>query len=137
LHHDWAPLRSVVALFVAFASFALLMAAVGIYGVVSYSVSQRSGEICIRRALGAETGSVQRMMLGEGVRLIVLSTAVGLIGAFALSRLLASRVVGISSVDPLTFVGVPVLLATVGLAATYIPVRRVSRADLMSALRLE
>jgi putative ABC transport system permease protein len=137
LRHDWAPLRSVVTLFVAFALFALLMAAVGIYGVTSYSVSQRTGEVCIRMALGAGTGSVQRMMLGEGITLIGLSTAVGLAGAWALSRLLASLVVGISSTDPLTFLGVPVLVAVVGLAANYVPVRRVLRADLMTALRLE
>jgi ABC-type antimicrobial peptide transport system permease subunit len=137
LRHDWAPLRSVVTLFVAFALFALLMAAVGIYGVTSYSVSQRTGEVCIRMALGAGTGSVRRMMLGEGITLIGLSTAVGLAGAWALSRLLASLVVGISSTDPLTFLGVPVLVAVVGLAANYVPVRRVLRADLMTALRLE
>ena len=137
LRHDWAPLRAVVTLFVAFAAFALLMAAVGIYGVTSYSVSQRTGEICVRMALGAGTGSVRRMMLREGVTLIVASTGVGLVGAFALSRLLAGLVVGISSVDPLTFVGVPTLLATVGLAASYIPVRRILRADLMTVLRLQ
>lgn len=137
LRHDWAPLRSVVTLFVAFALFALAMAAVGIYGVVSYSVAQRTREVCIRMALGAGTGSVRRMMLGEGIRLIGLSTAVGLVGAWALSRLLASLVVGISSVDPLTFLGVPVLLAAVGMAANYVPIRRVLRANLMTALKLE
>jgi len=137
LHHDWAPLRAVVTLFVAFASFALLMAAVGIYGVTSYSMSQRSREIGIRMALGATAGSVRRMMLREGVTRIVVSTGIGLVGAFALSRLLASLVVGISSTDPLTFLGVPVLVAVVGLAANYVPVRRVLHADLMTALRLE
>jgi len=137
LHDDWVSLRAVVTLFVAFALFALLMAAIGIYGVMSYAVSQRTGEICIRMALGAGTSNVRRMMLGEGVKLIVLGTGVGLVGALGLSRLLASLVVGISSVDPVTFVGVPVILATVGLAANYIPVRRASRADPMTALRLE
>jgi putative ABC transport system permease protein len=137
LHDDWVSLRAVVTLFVAFALFALLMAAIGIYGVMSYSVSQRTGEICIRMALGARTSNVRRMMLGEGVKLIVLGTGVGLVGALGLSRLLASLVVGISSVDPVTFVGVPVILATVGLAANYIPVRRASRADPMTALRVE
>ncbi|MEJ2207144.1 MAG: ABC transporter permease, partial [Gemmatimonadota bacterium] len=111
-------------LFVAFAVFALLMAAIGIYGVMAYAVSQRRNEIGLRMALGAERGAVRRMIVGQGAGMLGWGIAIGLVAAFALSRLLGNLVFGISAADPLTFVGVPVILASVALIANILPARR-------------
>lgn len=110
-----------------FAIFALTMAAIGIYGVTSYAVSQRAGEISIRLALGAEVGKVRRMVLWQGGRIVLLGSVVGLIGAAFLSRLVQSIVFGISALDPLTFLGVPAILVVVGLVANYVPASRATR----------
>jgi putative ABC transport system permease protein len=128
---------ALLTLFVAFAVFALLMAAIGIYGVMSYAVSQRTGEISLRMALGAKTGHVRKMVLGQGVKLIGIGAAVGLLGAVLIAQLLSSLVFGISRLDPVTFVGVPAVLAFVGLLANYLPALRATRIDPMSALRVE
>ncbi len=129
--------NALITLFVTFALFALVMASVGIYGVMAYSVSQRTSEISIRIALGAKTSNVRWMVLGQGGKLIDIGSVVGLIGALGISRLLSSLVVGISAVDPVTFIGVPAVLIAVGLIANYIPARRATRIDPMAALRVE
>ncbi len=97
----------------------------------------RTSEISIRMALGAKTSSVRMMVLGQGGKLIVIGSVIGLIGALGISRLLTSLLVGISPVDPVTFIGVPAVLIAVGLIANYIPARRATRIDPMTALRVE
>ncbi len=128
---------ALITLFAAFALFALCMAAIGIYGVMSYAISQRTSEISIRLALGADASQVQRMVLVQGGRLIAMGTAVGLVGAYFVRQLLSSIVFGISTLDPVTFIGVPAILASVGLLANYIPARRATRIDPMTVLRTE
>lgn len=120
-----------------FSGLALLLAAIGIYGVISYSVLQRSHEIGIRMALGAGKADVLKMVVGQGMLLAVLGVAVGLILAFVLSRFLASMVFGVSALDPATFMGVTLLLSAVAFLATYIPAKRATRIDPMIALRYE
>ena len=120
-----------------FSGLALLLAAVGIYGVISYSVLQQSHEIGIRMALGAGKGDVLKMVVGQGMLLAVFGVAVGLILAFVLSRFLASMVFGVSALDPATFMGVTLLLSAVAFLATYIPAKRATRIDPMIALRYE
>ena len=130
---------ALIMLFGTFAFFALVMAAVGIYGVMSYSVSQRSAEISIRRALGAEANDVSQMVLAQGAKILVFGIGAGLLGAFGLSKLIAGLVVGtgISATDPLTFIGVPLILGAVALIANYVPARRATKIDPMQALRTE
>ncbi len=125
------------ALLLIFALLALVLAAVGIYGVMSYGVSQRTHEIGVRMAIGASPGSVMKLILGEGLRLVALGVAIGVAGAFALTRALSSLLYGVGAADPLTFVAVPVILAFIALAACAIPARRAMRVDPMLALREE
>ena len=132
-----ASTYALLTLFVSFAVFALFMAAIGIYGVMSYAVSQRQGEIGLRMALGASVGSVRQMVLGQGLRILAGGVLVGLLAAFALSRLLGNLVFGVSTSDPLTFIGVPLVLAAVATLANYIPARRATRMSPVSALRAE
>ncbi|HLN02314.1 MAG TPA: ABC transporter permease [Bryobacteraceae bacterium] len=120
-----------------FAALALLMACIGIYGVVSHLAGQRTHEIGIRMALGAERRDVLRMVLGEGAKMALVGILLGLMGAFALTRLMASMLFGVSTHDPLTFTGVAILLALVALMACYIPARRASSVDPTEALRYE
>jgi ABC-type lipoprotein release transport system permease subunit len=120
-----------------FAALALLLAAVGIYGVMSYSVTQRTSEIGIRVALGAQPSDVFRIVVGEGLRLALLGVAVGLVAALVLTRVLQSFLYGISTSDPLTFTGVAGLLTLVGVAASFFPARRATRVDPIVALRYE
>jgi putative ABC transport system permease protein len=120
-----------------FAILATLLSCVGIYGVLSYIAGQRTHEIGVRMALGAERRDVLRMMLSQAGKMALIGVAVGLIAALALTRLMASMLFGISTHDPLTFSGVAMLLMLVALAACLIPARRATRVDPMVALRYE
>ncbi len=120
-----------------FAFLALLLASIGLYGVVSYAVSRRAREVGIRLSLGAKTSSVVWMLTGGGMKLVVSGLLVGLVVAGALSQLLSRLLYGVPSLDPLTFVGVPVVLVVVALAASWIPARRVTRISPVGALRSE
>ncbi|HEY0101247.1 MAG TPA: ABC transporter permease [Pyrinomonadaceae bacterium] len=129
--------RLIVLLFAGFATLAFLLAVVGIYGVLSYAVTQRTHEIGIRLALGAQRADVLRLVVGQGMRLVVLGVAVGMVGAFLVTRLLKSLLFGVSAADPVTFAVVALVLSVVGLLACYIPARRATRVDPLIALRNE
>ncbi len=120
-----------------FGSLALLLAAIGLYGVMSYAVSRRTREIGIRMALGAASGNVLRLVLKEGMSLVGSGVAVGLIVAAAVTRLLASFLYGVSPLDAATFVAIPMVLALVAFLASYLPARRAAKVDPMIALRYE
>jgi putative ABC transport system permease protein len=124
-------------LFAAFALAALLLAAVGLYGVIAYSVVQRTQEIGVRMALGAEPTMVTRMIVGQGLRLTSIGIAIGMVGAYAMAKAMAGILYGVKSLDPVTFITVPVLLGIVAILASWIPARRVLRVDPLTAMRLE
>jgi putative ABC transport system permease protein len=132
----WAP-RMGAALLAVFGGLALILAVIGVYGVLSYSVNQQTREIGIRMAMGAQTQGVLRLIVGQGMRLAAAGLILGLIVAFAAMRLLASLLFGVSAHDPLTFAAVSFVLAAAAVLACYIPARRATKVDPIIALRYE
>jgi len=132
-----APERLNLMLLSIFAGIALVLAIVGIYGVMSYSVAQRTHEIGIRMAIGAQPRDVFRMILGQGMVLAVIGIAFGLVGAFGLTRLMRSMLFGVEPTDPLTFAAIALILATVAMVACYLPGRRATKVDPTISLRYE
>ena len=124
-------------LLTAFAAIAMLLGLVGIYGLLAYSVKQRTAEIGVRIALGASRRRVLRMILRQGLQLAIIGMALGLAGALALTRILASSLYGVSRFDPLTFVAAPALLLLVTIAASLIPAMRAATLDPVLTLRYE
>jgi putative ABC transport system permease protein len=122
-------------LLVVFGVVSLTLAAVGLYGLVSYSVSQRRNEIAVRSALGADGGRVLKMFLGNGLRLAGVGIALGLVGAVALRQVVASQLYGVSALDPQVLAFVPLTMLCVALLASYLPARRASRVNPSTALR--
>ena len=114
---------------------ALLLGMVGIYGVVSYAASQRRQEIGVRMALGAQRGDILRLVVGRGLLLVGIGITIGLAAAFGVSRLLGNLLFGIPATDAVTFAGVPVVLGSMALIASYLPALRATRIDPMTALR--
>jgi len=132
-----APERSLLTLIAAFSGVALLLAGVGVFGVVSFSVGQRTQEIGIRLALGALPGQVMRAVLLDGLRLAAFGIGLGALGALALRRTLSHLLYAVSPSDPVTFLAVAALLLATVLAACWLPARRATRVDAMVALRYE
>lgn len=120
-----------------FASVALLLTAIGIYGVMAYSVTQRTNEIGIRIALGAAKASIFRLIVGQAMLLVAISLAIGLAGAFAATRLLSSLLFGVGTWDPATFGAIVLLISAVSFLATWLPARRAANVDPIIALRSE
>jgi predicted permease len=129
--------RFILLLMSVFAGLALVLTAVGIYGVLSYQVSQRTSEIGIRMALGAGTSDVVRLVVGQGLRLTLIGVAIGLAAAFGLTRLIVHLLFGVSATDPLAFLTIALMLTAVAALACYLPARRATKVDPIVALRYE
>ena len=124
-------------LLVSFASIALVLAGIGVYGSINYSTRQRTHEIGLRMALGAQSGDVLRLIVGHGLALSLTGIGIGLIASFALTRLMKGLLFGVSATDPITFVAISLLLTAIGLLASWIPARRATRVDPLVALRYD
>jgi len=131
------PARMGAALLGLFGALALILASIGIYGVLAYSVAQRTSEIGLRMALGAQPGQVLGLVLKQGMLLAIIGAAVGLLVALPVARLASGLLYGVSATDPLTYAGITLLLMGVALLACYIPARRATRIDPLVALRVE
>jgi putative ABC transport system permease protein len=132
-----APRRFNLRLLTIFAAAALVLAATGLYGVISYGVAQRKRELGIRIALGARPGDVLKLVTGEGMALAIIGVALGLMAALALTRVIEGLLFSVSATDPLTFMVIALLLMFVALLACYIPARRATKVDPLIALRSE
>ena len=120
-----------------FGGCALLLAAIGIYGLMAYSVEQRTQEIGIRLALGANARQVKNMVVAQGMRLAIVGVVIGLASAFGLAQLIRTLLFGVTTRDPLVFAGVPILLTVVAFLAVWLPAKRASKVDPIVALRYE
>ena len=137
LSQSIAPQRFVALLLGLFAALALIQALIGIYGVMSYAVTQRRQEMGIRMALGAHPGNILSLVLKRGMKLTLIGLALGLMGAFASTRLLGDMLFGVKPIDPLTFAAMTLLLVGISLVACFLPARRATKVDPMNVLRSE
>ena len=137
LDHDLAPRRFTSRLTAGFAVLALVLAVIGVYGVMSYVVAQRTREIGIRMALGAARGEVVRLVLGRGLRIVAAGTGLGLVAAYAGARAIERQLFGVPAADLTTFVSVPLVLLVVAAVACWVPARRAARVDPAIALSAE
>jgi ABC-type antimicrobial peptide transport system permease subunit len=131
------PARLGAMAFTLFAGLALGLAVLGVYGVVSYAVARRTREVGIRLAVGAQPNALVRLLMGEGLVLVVIGAGLGLMLGFGAGQVLRSLLYGVGSADPLAFVGAPILLVVVGALAAFLPARRASRVDPASVMRAE
>jgi putative ABC transport system permease protein len=129
--------RFAMLLLIGFSLLAMTLASIGLYGVMSYTVSQRSRELGVRLALGADSREVLGLVLVQGLRLALAGVVIGLVAAFAVTRVMKNMLFGLSSTDPLTFVAISLLLVAVALVASYLPALRATRVDPVVALRTE
>jgi len=120
-----------------FAGVALLLASIGIYGAVAYSVEQRTGEIGVRMALGAQTRDVLRLIVNQGMKPVIIGLAIGIMAAFAVGRLIATQLYQVSAHNPALLAGATILLATIALIACLLPARRATQVDPIHALRVQ
>jgi len=137
VHQTFSRQEFSAVLLAGFSFAALLLAAIGIYGLLAYSVTQRTREIGVRVALGAEPGSIVRLIVAGGARLVVIGAVAGMGTALALSGLMKSLLFGIGPRDPLTFIAAPAVLVAVAMVAAYVPARRAARVSPIEALRTE